>query len=72
MLETNAIEELETMFAKLFVTAQKLPPSPDRHETPKEIGLMRQRLDAIAKTPNVGINTRVSYPLPEERTSCAT
>ena len=47
----NAIEAmhgLEAMLAKLQDTARQLPPGPDRHEALKQIGLMRQRLDAIA------------------------
>ena len=41
--------ELEAMLAKLLETAQKLPAGPDRHDALKEIGLMRQRLGAIAR-----------------------
>ena len=49
MLEKNEIEEPEAMFAKLFVMAQNLAPGPDRREALKEIGLIRLRLDAIAR-----------------------
>lgn len=58
LLKRNEIEELEAMFAKLFVMAENLPPGPDRREALREIGLIRLRLDATARDLNVRSNTR--------------
>jgi hypothetical protein len=41
------MRDLEEMAAKLFETASKLPPGPERHELLKEIQTFRARIAII-------------------------
>lgn len=61
--EGDEMEELVVTLAGLLETARQLPPSPDRYEALKQIGLMRQRLDAIhrADTKLTGASTTRRY-----------
>ena len=41
------LKELQEMAAKLFATARKLPPGPDRRNILQEIGIFRVQIAAL-------------------------
>ena len=43
----SSLEELELLADRLLKQAQALPPGADRNEALKDIGKLRQRLDAL-------------------------
>ena len=46
-MRATELQELETMVAKLLMTARKLPPGPDRHNILQEIGRFRVQIIAL-------------------------
>lgn len=45
--ELSALEELEVLANNLLKQAQELPPGAERNQALKDIGKLRQRLDAL-------------------------